>query len=47
MNTATLLLVTDPEPCDVDQNLLFASISASPLIQPQASYLELEVSELL
>ena len=33
-------LATDPEPCDDDQNLLFASISVPPPFQPQASYLE-------
>ena len=41
------VLVTDLEPCVVDQNLLFVSISAPPPFQPQASYLEHEVSELL
>ena len=41
------VLVTDPVPCDVNQNLLFASVSAPSPFQPQASYLENEVSELL
>ena len=42
-----VVLVTDSEPCDVDQSLLFASIPAPPTFQPQASYLEHEAFELL
>ena len=37
------VLLTDPELCDVDQNLLFASISAPPPFQPNTAYLEHEV----
>ena len=38
------LLAINPKPCEVDQNFLFVLISAPPLFQPQASYLEIEVS---
>ena len=41
------VLVTDPEPGDVDQKLLFVAVSAPPPFQPEASYLEHEVSKLL
>ena len=41
------VMAIDLEACDVDENWLSASVSAPPLCQPQVSYLELEVSELL
>ena len=41
------VLVRDPEPCDINQNCLSASDSAPPPFQPQVSYLEHEVFELL
>ena len=41
------LLAINIEPFDGSQNLLFISFSAPPPFQPQASYLELEIYELL